>query len=96
MPPVAGLFKVPFRRLSCAFNTNITSGAELATNRKSLLILVFPNDVEEFSMFPLPRQLPFLRVFSYVFELTSMNLDHRCVLYVSHMMSQRWIMLLAC
>lgn len=55
MPPVAGLFKVPFKRLSCAFNTNITSGAELATNRKSLLILVFPNDVEEFSIFPLSR-----------------------------------------
>lgn len=38
------------KRFSSLFNANIT-GWFVATNRKSLLILVFPNDAEEFSFF---------------------------------------------
>ncbi len=62
MPPVAGLFKVSFQRLSSLFNANITgrSGPKLVANRKSLLILVFPNDAEEFSIFSLSSWQEFL------------------------------------
>lgn len=48
--------RYPFKRLSSPFNANITGWCgppSWPQNRKSLLILVFPNDAEEFSMFPL-------------------------------------------
>jgi len=68
MSPVTGLFKVSFQRLPSRFNAFITgwSGPKLVTNRKSLLILVFPNDAKEFSIFPLSSWLHFLQAFSYI------------------------------
>lgn len=66
MPPVFGLFKLFFQRLPSLFNANITdgSGPKPVANRKSLLILVFPNDAEEFSIVPLSSWLHFLKVYN--------------------------------
>lgn len=86
-PQWLACLRYPFRRLSCPFNANITgwSGPTLVANRKSLLILVFPNDAEEFSIFPLSSLLHFLSVFTYIvglrFFTRSMNRDNQCMFY---------------
>lgn len=86
-PQWLACLRYPFKRLSCPFNANITGwpGPKLVANRKSLLILVFPNDAEEFSIFPLSSLLRFLRVFTYIvglrFFTRSMNRDNQCMFY---------------
>lgn len=92
-PQWLACLRYPFNWLPCPFNANITgwSGPKLAANRKSLLILVFPTDAEEFSIFPLSSLVHFLQVFNYIvglrFFTRSMNRDNQCLFY------RKWVFL---